>query len=688
MMVKAIRNLFLFPIALLMTITTQGCRTNTVYLDSPYALPNSPSDWAFIAKAESACLDFDKLKMLVGRGKQHGDLPWLIFAPEKPRTEKEHPDLEKKLLDAIRANLERVDPYLRFSCGPLAENMRLREVLEKTGAGQKAAAHLTEYGQKDLLEGTNFPREATARWAYLLGEVLEHHQGMRLRPLGTSSQESVERRRRKEFNGLGVLLSTLFMWDRISLSSDEPVALSLSTRNLDGVKVSPFSSFPERTQKGLVNFGGQFTSNWKDKTPSEALQELMKAVTHTDSVFSRTQKIELTISSAVNTAEVDDRLDYVSAYLIIPPFPTMTNQFFDLEGRLLQRIRAYTMGRIPRLRQDRIDGDIHRALMDLSVRFESVENIQTRLATLDLGTVQNTFGTTAGVSAPTGLPVVPTISSNLQGVRTDKLLKEIDRRSVWLAPERNAIRITQRGHGAVSVAGTITESLSLRIPERDMLVVQVKETKADASADVKQKKVKLSARNIGQPMYAAVDGLAVLIGTARMAIPAINPFKSEPNGYSMTILHGPYWIRLWENDSQIPQVRFDARGLFDHLEGKPKGKLAVMVETNGVRDFFRFGDDNSAQVFWQRLGSSIGLQKVKDSSPGDWFRVVVCNSGDGQIPPAEIDPKQLDPDDILLGVQDFDGTVRGFLPDEYQEGNVSKVPTCRAQPTVGAETKE
>jgi len=56
------------------------------------------------------------------------------------------------------------------------------------------------------------------------------------------------------------------------------------------------------------------------------------------------------------------------------------------------------------------------------------------------------------------------LSSGLKTTVTEKLLKELDRRSTWLNADRNLLRITHRGMEAVNIAGSFKGKVTLRIP--------------------------------------------------------------------------------------------------------------------------------------------------------------------------------------------------------------------------------
>jgi len=602
-----------------------GCtmRPFTHYLESPYYNPSNVG--SEVEQVELGCLDLTEIKTLMKNGNPQQELPRLIYYNGT------------EVWDDNKA-----DAYMN----------KLHNIFENALNSKFLACSQT---QKSI--GTS-----------LLDQGKSDHQGLRI--TDTSSQEQAEAKRRDIFT------KVLGQSDGVSVSYGRPASLALSARRVEELSApsSAFSRLPERAQAAILALSAEFSDNWKDKTPDKAAGELLSALSPKgDTTFSESQRVELTISSAFNSAGVDDRLDYVAAYVIIPPLPKVLNRGFHLEESFLKSVRALSMGRRPNERRDWIEIDVNRAINQLKVRFEDVEKPQTIVAPLDLGTLQSSLGLTAEETATVAKHLgLNKITQTMQEVRTDKLSKEIERRSAWIDPERTMLRVTQRGHEAVSVAGTITQNITLHIPRGDLLLLRMetveKDIKKNTGTPDKVSVSSVSVSNVMQPLYAAVDGLALIISTVRVAVPTVYPFIKEPNGYAMTIVEGPLHVRLWER--RFSTFRLDASDLFANLSNTAKGKLAVMVEASGAVDYAQFASHEEAIKFRQQLGKSIGLQKVTSSDTaavGIWLKIFPCadsKSGNRKEWKDEIERKDIAANDLLLGVEDFNGIRRGFLAEE------------------------
>jgi hypothetical protein len=701
----ALRMLFhtvQFLSLVLTLVITGSCLPYTDYMSSPYEIRSNLPD---VLSAASLCLDLKTIEKKVGES----DLVRLIFSPtsepETPPQTQQHPEPEtppqtqqhRELKELIEEELLREDPYIdpsyRTDCPNSYEKKEhlakheksLLDLLDQTDGGKKAMRHLAEHKLDDLLKSKKYPVPATVRWALLIGEALENHSGMRLYYHDTFNNDtcnndtcnkdtcnkpcvlSIEQERRRmatgfrgfweclSITGLPSCWSKSLWYERNSISYDEPISLALSARILPDSKAEKAISKP-------------------DSKPEKAISNVLEdASREIQPSFSEQQRIEITISTAINTAGIDDRIQYVSAYLVIPPFPRVTQGNFDLEETFIRYLRSYSLGRSPNRRLPMLRQDIRTALQDLTVHFSNVDSIQTKLKEFELGTLQSTLGISAegGPSDDPSLKVTP----NAGSVRTEKLFKEIERRSVWLSSDRRLLRITQRGHEYVSVAGTVTETITLKIPRKPLLsldftdLTDLKKGSKDAIPPVP-----IYVKKGWQPVYRLVDGLVLIIGTARMVAPTRTPSLKEPNGYAYSVLHGPIPVRLWEYES-TQHYRLDVYDLFASLQRKAIGELAVVVKVGAMIDYAQFHPIEKYRTFLSKLGHTIGLQKVIQNSKPDeaWFRIVKCPAK-GSVNEAELTEK-----DVLLGLQEFDGSVRGFKTVEYEEYRAGGKPYCPAK---------
>jgi hypothetical protein len=680
-----------------------------------------------VATTGSLCLNFEKLNEVVKRSQIHELFPGQresrvqhLLISSIGRTlqaadPQAHPSCTLDLIDYDQHSEE--DNYVpkallpedelapNRACQLLESSPTLECLLNLTPAGKKVATHLRENSlDVVLLKTRKYPYRSTVRWAYLIGEALENHRGMRLSYYNYNHNDenahSIREKRREvlssfwqcfSISGLPSCLSKYLWSDRISLSYDEPIALALSGRKLPSVQTGPFSNLPEQAQAALFSYAQAFAANKSSKPekvlPETAIADILQEVSRESHVpLSQFQQVEISISSALNTAGINDRIDYVSAYLIIPPFPRTVHGYFDLEHSLVREIRGHVAARSPNMRGRMIDHDVRTALDALTVHFTNVDSIQTRLASLDLGTFSTTAGITgeAGASVPIspGAPLGVKVTPRFEKTVTEKLLKEIERRSVWLSPDRRMVRITQRGHEAITVAGTITETITLHMPRRTRLILHLN-NQSDNSTDASPP---ISITKDQQPIYQAVDALVLLVGTARIAVPTRSWWLKEPNGYAFTVVSGPFRMRLWEYQHDKKFYRLDAYDLFPDLQRTESGKLAVMIRfPGGDYDFALFDPPEEHRTFLSQLGKSIGLQRVKPSSRGyvgkdeqeAWFRIINCSKPDVPAVLREVDENELGEKDVLIGLQDEDGTLRGFRPNEYGDINTASSPYCK-----------
>jgi hypothetical protein len=180
---------------------------------------------------------------------------------------------------------------------------------------------------------------------------------------------------------------------------------------------------------------------------------------------------------------------------------------------------------------------------------------------------------------------------------------------------------------------------------------------------------KLTVNETKQPIYSTIDALGLVVSTVRISEPTRFSLVKEPDGQAMTVVEGPIWMRLWER--RFATVRMEALDIFPGLKERREGKWALVVHrpVSKDQDIARFASADDAAKFVAELGRSYGLQKMKlKDSGGTWLKLVTCvNTKTGEqsdkMPPAPTEDK-LKSSDFLFGIEDFDGTYRGFLDNE------------------------
>lgn len=142
-----------------------------------------------------------------------------------------------------------------------------------------------------------------------------------------------------------------------------------------------------------------------------------------------------------------------------------------------------------------------------------------------------------------------TISSNLKTSVEEKLLKELDRRSTWLNPERNILRLTQRGMESINISGSFRERVTLKVPAsiNDLSFLDF---------DGHGVKVK----SVRQPAYKKVAAMSVSVGVVR------EPYKFQrsaserfglPDGadaFNVVVVSSPVELPVWDWARKIDRL--------------------------------------------------------------------------------------------------------------------------------------
>jgi hypothetical protein len=296
------------------------------------------------------------------------------------------------------------------------------------------------------------------------------------------------------------------------------------------------------------------------------------------------QSFEVTVSSILNSPDIANRIEYLTTYLSFFPYPYPANGQVLLEKEYWKWFGALHGSRRTELeRQRSLEADLHRAWREMQVRIENVETL-VNYVPIEIAHVVREANQEVKLQPKVGFPALGTeleagsTGSSLRTVVTERLLKELDRRSSWLNPERNELRITQRGMEAVNIAGSLKEHVTLHVPSA-MTNIPVINFEND----------KLSVKLLQQPLYSKVTGIAITIAVVR------EPYKFRRSGsekfglpdsadsYNVTVVSDPVQLTLWEWERTIQELYTSDVGVYrDDSSNNPLPLLRFRHPTSGI----------------------------------------------------------------------------------------------------------
>lgn len=481
----------------------------------------------------------------------------------------------------------------------------------------------------------------------------------------------------------------------ISVSLTDPASLALSTRYLppDQEPGLVVANFKERAQAAIIDYAKAYVERTKaaeNKEPGKAVEDLLKTLNPPAVPFiSATQKVELTVSSALNSASVDDRFDYLAAYLAVPAVPRSVNGAVSLERVLLLELQAANFARPNSIREAFIDNDIQKAVDSLKVRVENIDNIVTDTRSLDLGTFTSSrsLEATAGQEPDSKLRLTG-IEANLSTSRVENIKKELDRRSFWISSDRNLVRITQRGMNETTISGSITAAITLKVPKLSLFTLDISKAaptskekdcsdvcdkayestpgkpgkeyaKEQCLAKCPQHGLKLSLSNIDQHLYKSIDAIGVPLGVVRITLPGNYYTQKEPDGIGFAVAEKPALVNLWSHSRQL--ISIDLRDLepilprISKLEPRDKfRKLGVYSVLPDVKQHAVVRDEYVLHNFLEALQCRrLCLQKI-NSEGNIWYRISPeCKN-------AEVNQGVPGAQEIWVGIEDEEGIVQPF----------------------------
>lgn len=410
----------------------------------------------------------------------------------------------------------------------------------------------------------------------------------------------------------------------LTVSKEKPASLSQSVKRPDP-EPSPekqifFLRVADKGQAALVELASELmkapcsSSNSASECESNKLKglsslvEILEKQSLPESVksFSSMQKLELITSSAVNSPDALNRLEYVTSYTGIIPYPYPGNKGTILEDEFWMRFRALQIGKSPAERLRSLHVDLDTVWKDMMVRIENVETT-VQQTPLEIAQISREATQNLQIKPQPSVELKGTVKGTLEapvelasGVKTtvsEKLLKELDRRSTWLNSERNLLRISQRGMDAANIAGSFKEKVTLRIPS-SLAAIQYVEYKEGA--------IKIESTN--QPLYFSVPSVSISLGVVR------EPYKFKRSATEkfglpdssdarfIVVVSEPAPLKLWQWDRQIGVLTTDdldvtpapvldkkkiARLAFSYPHTGAQGPLFVAAEDEKFREVLR-----------------------------------------------------------------------------------------------------
>ncbi len=277
-----------------------------------------------------------------------------------------------------------------------------------------------------------------------------------------------------------------------------------------------------------------------------------------DNDFKPDQDVTLTLSAALNSADGLDRIDYVSTYISIYPYPSYSDSsvsletefwryFFSLQSQRLL-VRGEGRGEGFANATNSIETDLREAFESMQVNFRNVKTTAVAkdedLGTVTRGTEDSLAATIAATIPVAPASVTPNVSmaSKETSQTQAKLVRQIEQLATYLSPDARFLRITERGMINANVPGRYNEQVTLHIPaaSEPLLVIQAesvedagktnkepdgvstnvtpqtKEIPSQAKPTVKAApQWGLRIRSLARPLYRRVDAIVVSVAVVR-----------------------------------------------------------------------------------------------------------------------------------------------------------------------------
>ena len=443
--------------------------------------------------------------------------------------------------------------------------------------------------------------------------------------------------------------------EKLAISIEDPAHFALSAREAPSEQEpgGVFARLQERAQAAVIEYA-KTSSLTKEqgqggKPEDKSVESLLKLLSPPqEPELLETQRVEFTVSSVLNSASVDDRLNYLSAYLFVPPFPGPPHMRISLEWELLKRFQAIMAGRPNEKRLKYAPQDFRLILDEMRVRVEFLEKLETEAKSLDLGTLKSTskLDVEAGATAAESIKIIK-IAPGISSERTENIKPELDKRSVWIDENRSLVRVTQRGRAEANISGTITSVLTLKIPKTSLYEIGLEDKKG------------LRLIPIEQSLFKEVDALGVVLGTIRVGLP--EPMfiisKREYDGIAYTHIERPVALRL--KKFKLPKFALQLQDFDSAFMPSRKGNadgeaiLSLLSSEPLTRQAALFKNSESMRGFVDAVLVSEKLM-LKKHPAKNWYLVVPCKDNrahphEYEIAPGDELPR---PDKFWIGFGD------------------------------------
>ncbi|MBU6410455.1 MAG: hypothetical protein KGR98_08700, partial [Verrucomicrobia bacterium] len=260
-------------------------------------------------------------------------------------------------------------------------------------------------------------------------------------------------------------------------SPDLPVGVAVVSRwnENPGNATETASSNPANTNQEQVTFDKllvtiQAASSTTTKSSGNTNAGTHKAESASVTDFEPEQQVTLNLSTVLNSASTLDRIDYVSTYVYIYPWPMSLDGNVVLEREFWRKFFALNAPRDPLVQtnSDLLESDIQEAMDSLRVRVHDVSTTVTNVM-VNLGSETQTFGSQnqIGLSAsPQTVPITLQLghTESASTMETIALEQQLDQRSTYIDSAGDFFRITQRGMKSVDLAGRFKDVVTLHIP--------------------------------------------------------------------------------------------------------------------------------------------------------------------------------------------------------------------------------
>jgi hypothetical protein len=362
-----------------------------------------------------------------------------------------------------------------------------------------------------------------------------------------------------------------------------------------------------RAQKEFVNLGRELLTKGKEqceKTKRDdcgmkslaPLTELMMLLAGADEkpnpfTFNERQPFELTLSSILNSPDNVNRLQYLATYIYFFEYPYPGNGTLVLEQDFWRRFKSQISYRLPSERNQAIAAALENAWRDMRVRVEDVETLVQHTPLQEIAAISREANQSVDVKLQPSIDITSLAkeksdaplasSSSLKTTVTEKLLKELDRRSSWLNSNRNLLRITQRGLESVSIAGSLKEKITLHIPTALTLepVIEIEDGK-------------IVVGTASQPLYWSVPAIGITLATVRepyhfkRSAAEKYGLPDSADAYEVVAVSRPVRLVLWQSNRYFARFTTEDLNVGSHPQGPLESgeMLRFYHARSGVRD--------------------------------------------------------------------------------------------------------